>query len=84
MEENNTIGNIAVDQLIAFINRIENLEEEKANISNDIKEVYAEAKASGFDTKTMKEVIKLRKLEEADRQETEFLLDTYKKALDMG
>jgi uncharacterized protein (UPF0335 family) len=83
MEEAHTVGNIAVDQLVSFINRIENLEEEKANLANDIKEVYAEAKSTGFDVKTMRTIIRLRKMEESDRQETEFLLDTYKRALDM-
>lgn len=83
LEEAHTIGNIAVDQLVSFINRIENLEEEKANLANDIKEVYAEAKSTGFDVKTMRTIIRLRKMEESDRQETEFLLDTYKRALDM-
>lgn len=83
LEEAHTVGNIAVDQLVSFINRIENLEEEKANLANDIKEVYAEAKSTGFDVKTMRTIIRLRKMEEADRQETEFLLDTYKRALDM-
>lgn len=85
LEDNspNSIGNIAVDQLVSFINRIENLEEEKANLMNDIKEVYAEAKAVGFDVKTMKSIVKLRKMEESDRQETEFLLETYKRAMGM-
>lgn len=79
----NAVGNIAVDQLVSFINRIENLEEEKQNLMNDIKEVYAEAKSTGFDVKTMRSIIKLRKMDKGDRQETDFLLDTYKRALDM-
>ncbi|MCP4394988.1 MAG: DUF2312 domain-containing protein [Alphaproteobacteria bacterium] len=83
LEEAHTVGNIAVDQLVSFINRVENLEEEKANLMNDIKEVYAEAKSSGFDVKIMKQIIRLRKMEDGDRQEIEFLLDTYKRALNM-
>ena len=73
----------AHDRLRSFIERIERLEEEKAALLADIKEVYAEAKGTGFDPKTMRKVISLRKMEENDRQEAEFLLDTYLSALGM-
>lgn len=76
-------GAIAQDRLRSFIERIERLEEEKAVLMADIKEVYAEAKGTGFDTKTMRQVIRLRKMEDNDRQEAEFLLDTYLAALGM-
>ena len=76
-------GKIAQDRLRSFIERIERLEEEKAALLADIKEVYAEAKGTGFDPKTMRTVIRLRKMEENDRQEAEFLLDTYLSALGM-
>jgi uncharacterized protein (UPF0335 family) len=69
---------VSTEQLRLFIERIETLEEEKAGIASDIKDVYAEAKGTGFDTKTMKAVIRLRKMEAAARQEAEELLDIYK------
>lgn len=73
--------NIAADQLRLLIERIERLEEEKKGISDDIKDVYLEAKATGFDTKTMRSIVRLRKLEKHAREEAEALLDTYKAAL---
>jgi uncharacterized protein (UPF0335 family) len=76
-------GGIAADHLKSYIERIERLEEEKAAIAGDIKEVYAEAKGNGFDAKTMRQVVRLRKLEPTDRQEREDLLDVYKRALGM-
>lgn len=76
-------GPVAQDRLKIFIERIERLEEEKAALMADIKEVYSEAKGTGFDVKTMRKVISLRKMEENDRQEAEFLLDTYLSALGM-
>lgn len=76
-------GDVAHDRLRSFIERIERLEEEKAALLADIKEVYAEAKGTGFDPKTMRKVVSLRKMEESDRQEAEFLLDTYLSALGM-
>ena len=76
-------GPIAQDRLRSFIERIERLEEEKTALMADIKEVYSEAKGTGFDVKTMRKVISLRKMEESDRQEAEFLLDTYLSALSM-
>ena len=76
-------GAIAQDRLRSFIERIERLEEEKTALMADIKEVYSEAMGTGFDIKTMRKVISLRKMEESDRQEAEFLLDTYLSALGM-
>lgn len=64
-----------------FIDRIERLEEEKQGILADIREIYAEAKGDGYDPKVMRQVIKLRKMDPADRAETEFLRDEYKKLL---
>lgn len=76
-------GGIAADRLKSFIERIERLEEEKKALGDDIKEVYAEAKGSGFDTKIMRQVIKLRKMEEPDRKEQDELLDLYRAALEV-
>lgn len=75
---------VAVAQLRAFIERIERLEEEKKTISDDIKEVYSEAKNSGFDTKAIRAIIRLRKKEDGERQEEEAMIDLYKDALGMG
>jgi uncharacterized protein (UPF0335 family) len=74
---------VAAGQLRAFIERIERLEEEKKTISEDIKEVYAEAKGTGFDTKAVRVIIRLRKKDQAERQEEEAILDLYKAALGM-
>lgn len=74
---------IAGAQLRSFIERIERLENEKSELADDIREVYAEAKATGFDPKTMREIIRLRKLDSADREEQEALLDVYMAALGM-
>jgi uncharacterized protein (UPF0335 family) len=76
-------GGIAADRLRAFIERIERLEEEKAALAADIREVYSEAKGTGFDIKILRQVIRLRKLDRADRQEQEEMLDLYKRVLDM-
>jgi uncharacterized protein (UPF0335 family) len=73
----------AKDQLRSFIERIERLEEEKKALADDIREVYSEAKGTGFDTKIMRQVIRLRKMESADRQEQEAMLDLYLSALGM-
>ncbi len=74
-------GNIAADQLRLFIERIERLEEEKKGIGDDIKDVYAEAKSTGYDVKTMRQIVRLRRLEKHVRQEADALLETYKAAL---
>mgnify|MGYP003290077784 CR=1 FL=1 len=68
-------------QLGTYIDRIERLEEEKKELLADIREIYAEAKSAGFDTKVMRQVIKLRKMDPADRAENQFLLQEYKKLL---
>jgi uncharacterized protein (UPF0335 family) len=73
----------AKEHLKSFIERVERLEEEKAALTADIREVYAEAKGQGFDTKIMRQVVRLRKLENADRQEQEAILDLYLSALGM-
>lgn len=74
---------IAADQLRAYIERVERLEEEKAAIAADIKEVYAEAKGNGFDTKVMRKVVSLRKKDLAERQEEQAVLELYLHALNM-
>jgi uncharacterized protein (UPF0335 family) len=73
----------AAGQLKSLIERIERLEEEKAALAADIREVYAEAKGHGFDTKIIRQVIRMRKIETADRQEQEAILDLYLSALGM-
>lgn len=76
-------GGFAGEHLKQFVERIERLEEEKAGLAEDVKEVYAEAKSNGFDIKIIRQVIKLRKLEAADRQEQETMIDLYMQALGM-
>lgn len=75
---------ISAEQLRLLIERIERLEEDKRAVADDIKDVYAEAKATGFDTKTMRTIIRLRKMEKHHRDEAEMLLDTYKAALGLA
>jgi uncharacterized protein (UPF0335 family) len=77
------VGGIAGERLRAFVERVERLEEEKAALAADIKEVYAEAKGVGFDIKILRKIISLRKLDRSDRLEQEELLDIYMRALDM-
>ncbi|MGF1608551.1 MAG: DUF2312 domain-containing protein [Kiloniellales bacterium] len=74
------VGGVAVARLRSFVERIERLEESAA-LGADIREVYAEAKGNGFDTKVMRQVIKLRKMDASDRQEQDHLLELYKRAL---
>ena len=74
-------GGLSVEHLRQFVERIERLEEEKQTIAEDIKEVFQEAKSNGFDVKTLKEIIKIRKADASDLEEQEYLLDTYKRAL---
>ena len=74
---------VARDQLRAFVERIERLEEEKKTIAEDIKEVYGEAKSMGFDTKVLRKVISIRKIDQNERLEQEAVLDTYLHALGM-
>ena len=77
------VGGIQGDRLKSFIERIERLEEEKAALASDIKDVFSEAKGTGFDTKIMRAIIRLRKLDSADIEEQETLTDLYKRALGM-
>ena len=77
-------GGVAADQLRSFVERIERLEEEKQSIADDIKEVYGEAKGTGFDTKVLRQIIRMRKQDAAERQEQEALLDLYMHALGMA
>jgi uncharacterized protein (UPF0335 family) len=74
---------VAVDQLKSIIGRVEKLEEEKTNISADIRDVFAEAKGNGFDVKAIRQIIKLRKQDAQEREEQETILDTYMRALGM-
>ena len=76
--------NVAADQLRLFIERIERLEEEKKGIADDVKDVYAEAKSNGYDTKTMRKIVALRKLEKHARDEMDALLETYRNALGLA
>jgi uncharacterized protein (UPF0335 family) len=78
------VGGIAGEQLKSFIERIERLEDEKRALSEDIKEVYAEAKGTGFDPKIMRQIIKIRKMDKEELDEEESLLDVYKRALGMS
>lgn len=82
-EEKHDIGGIAADRLRSLVERIERLEEEKKALSGDIRDIFAEAKSAGFDTKIMKAVIKLRKMNAADRDEQEALLEVYRQALNV-
>jgi uncharacterized protein (UPF0335 family) len=77
------VGGVAGEQLKSFIERIERLEEEKRALSGDIKEVYAEAKGTGFEPKIMRQIIKIRKMDKEEVDEEESLLDLYKRALGM-
>ena len=76
-------SSLAADHLRSTIERIEHLEEEKAGLASDIKDIFAEAKGNGYDTKTLRKVIALRKLDAAERGEADYLLDTYCVALGM-
>jgi len=78
-----TVDGIAAERLQSFIERIERLEDEKKALQTDIKEVFAEAKAAGFDVKIMRQIVRLRKMDASDRDEMEYLLDVYKKALNI-
>jgi Uncharacterized protein conserved in bacteria len=73
----------AKDRLRSFVERVERLEEEKKALSDDIKEVYAEAKGEGFDVKILRQVVRLRKMDKAEFQEVEAMLDLYLSALGM-
>ncbi|MCM8558433.1 DUF2312 domain-containing protein [Sphingomicrobium sediminis] len=77
-------GAIAADQLKLLIERIERLEEEKKAIADDVKDVYAEAKANGYDTKIMRKIVALRKMERHELQEQDALLETYRAAVGLS
>ena len=77
------VGGIAGDRLRSFIERIERLEDERRALGDDIREVYSEAKGAGFDVKIMRQIVRIRKLDENERDEQEALLETYMAALGM-
>lgn len=83
MENENTIGGIDINRLTSIIERIERLEEEKRELTKDINDIYAEAKSAGYDVKILREIIKLRRKDAAERQEDDYLIETYRKALDL-
>ena len=83
-EETKDIGGVAGQRLRSFIERVETLEEEKAALAEDIKEIYAEAKGTGFDVKTIRKIIALRKIDVEKRREAEELLDLYRTAIGMA
>lgn len=78
------VHGITAEQLRSYIERIERLEEEKAGLASDIKDIFAEAKGNGFDVKTMRQILKIRKMDASDRDEQEALLDLYMHALGMA
>ena len=84
MSETISSDSVAQDQLRAFIERLERMEEEKKAISDDIKEIYAEAKGNGFDTKVLRKIISIRKQDHNERMEQEALLELYLSALGMA
>ncbi|MBL8573517.1 MAG: DUF2312 domain-containing protein [Hyphomicrobiaceae bacterium] len=84
MNQTTSIDAVAPDQLKAFVERIERLEEEKKAIADDIKDVYGEAKANGFDVKVLRKVVSLRKQDKAEREEMEAILELYLDALGMN
>lgn len=78
-----TTGGVEVPKLRSYIERIERLEEDKAGVASDIKDVFAEAKSNGFDVKAMRSVVRLRRMKSNERTEAEYMLDLYKRALGM-
>lgn len=81
MADTASVGGVGADQLRSFVERIERLEDEKSEVQTQIKDVYAEAKNEGFDIKTMRQIVRLRKMKPHDRSEQEELLDLYKAAI---
>lgn len=77
----NVVNGIDGNRLLSYIERIEHIEEEKKALRNDIKEIFEEAKAANFDVKAIRALLKLRKKDDAERQEDDFILDEYRKAL---
>jgi len=80
---NSNVSGLAADKLRSFVERIERLEEEKAALAADIREVYSEAKSSGFDVKCVRQMVKERKMDQSERQEQLELFDVYRRALDI-
>jgi uncharacterized protein (UPF0335 family) len=78
-----TTGGVEAPKLKSYIERVERLEEDKAGVSSDIRDVFAEAKSNGFDVKTIRQILKLRKMKANERTEAEYMLDLYKRALGM-
>ena len=78
-----SVRGVSADRLRSFVERIERLEEEKAALAGDVREVYSEAKGAGFDVKVMRQVMRLRKLDKDARAEQEAILETYLRALGM-
>ena len=76
-----SVGGVSGERLIQLLERIERLEEEKAGLAEDIRDVYAEAKSAGYETKIMRQIVRLRKMDRQKRQEQEELLDLYKSAI---
>ena len=81
MTEIKDVCGIDSARLLSYVERVERLEEEKAALQNDIKEIYAEAKASNFDVKAIKELVKIRKKDEQERQAEEYIVEQYREAL---
>ena len=81
---NSNAGGIAADRLRSLIERVERLEEERKALVGDIKDIFSESKSAGFDVKVMKQIIRIRKMEPAEVEEQETILDIYKKALGMA
>ena len=77
-------NSVSANQLKSFIERVERLEEEKAGLASDIKDIFAEAKGTGFDTKAIRKLIQIRKQDRAERQEQQAILEMYAQALGMG
>lgn len=77
-------GSVAADELRLLVERIERLEEEKKGIADDVRDVYAEAKSRGYDTKTLRAIVRLRRMETHQRQEMDALLETYRAALGLA
>lgn len=77
------IGGVDINRLQSIIERIERLEEEKKSLNSDIRDIFAEAKSAGYDPKTIREVLKLRRKSDAERQEEDYMLETYRKALEL-
>ena len=82
-ERNNIIGGIDVNKLNSIVVRVELLEEEKKGIADDIREIFAQAKSAGFDVKTIRDIIKLRKLDKDSRDKKDFILEKYREALNV-